>query len=503
MNLYFFIFDQKDLDKTALKWLSDRNFYLRPILTPSSRRSFVYFTQWTYDVLLSKIHNVPYQFKELLKKPNKISLTPQERLELGKRNQIHQGFPLADLPPVDVLEEVYAFLYANPTFQVQYLGRGSKEDYSFEDLRDFEQKDRSRHYWWRIFDEQDIFGEGGKPSSSECFENLCRWFRDDEARVVLSLGSGGLRLFSLIPFLHFLEDHGLVDQLDEIWGCSGGSVASYLLTHYIPTDVFQNIAYRVHEHAYTDDEIPLASNVREWIRKIWKSRLGRTWYLQGLIDFSTFTNQMLTKAKSYAPEKDPLPFFTLSHNYTLKKNIVFSNQPVPEHLKEFTRFLGDSPFKMVTASSAIPVLFRRELIKNDLGEEEQWSDGVLFEETPLASIIRKWHADRRYLPGTPKKLKIFYVDLGVGFQELFPKSEHSKYIKNFVNYSQDIWKRQRTSLELALANSSNIEIKGLEVRLGYLGLLNPKLIPSIIHRGYGFFQSELNRLDLELKDFEK
>jgi predicted acylesterase/phospholipase RssA len=497
MKLYFFVLNKDILDKSLCKWMETNNFYLSNNAEESDK-VFVFMSSWTYQLFCKTPDLLKKKLAPFFQSIHTIKITPDDRLQLSKRNFIPDFLLYGDYPTEGILEEVDAYLYTHPKINLYYLGRGHQEDYLKinRKLKKFEQVGRLRNYWWEeVPFGQEIFFER---SSNEELKELCDWFRDDDARVVLSLGSGGLRLFSLSPFLQFLEEKKLISHLSEIWGCSGGAIAGYLLAYHVPSSTFQDLGYRIYENAFTQEESPFVENSAIWLKKLWQSGFFQSKSIQGVLDFSSFTQSLLQKAYHNSTNEHPLPFYTLAHNHTKKKNFVFSNREEPDYLKSFVRSLPGEPEKMVTASSAIPFLFKREPIVNEEGEVEEWCDGVLYEETPLATVLRKWHYDREHKPDeTPKRLKIFYIDLGLKVSDVVPDLSNSHVFR----YLDELWKKQRTSIEMLFEDSPNVEIQGIEMKLGFAGLLDPKKIPNITHRGYGVFQRELKRINdnLEVK----
>jgi NTE family protein len=80
----------------------------------------------------------------------------------------------------------------------------------------------------------------------------------NEPKVALVLGGGGLKPYSVIPLLKFLEMNNI--KLDLIVGCSGGAIMSALLASgYSPDDIINNIVTSVNKKIFRPDFRALAS----------------------------------------------------------------------------------------------------------------------------------------------------------------------------------------------------------------------------------------------------
>lgn len=80
----------------------------------------------------------------------------------------------------------------------------------------------------------------------------------NEPKVALVLGGGGIKPYSIIPLLKFLERNCI--KLDLVVGCSGGAIMSALLASgYSPDEIVNSIVARLNKNLFKKDFRALAS----------------------------------------------------------------------------------------------------------------------------------------------------------------------------------------------------------------------------------------------------
>jgi len=79
-----------------------------------------------------------------------------------------------------------------------------------------------------------------------------------EPKVALVLGGGGIKPYSIIPLLKFLDSKNM--KIDLVVGCSGGAIMSALLASgYSPDEIVNNIVARLKKNLFKKDFRVLAS----------------------------------------------------------------------------------------------------------------------------------------------------------------------------------------------------------------------------------------------------
>lgn len=79
-----------------------------------------------------------------------------------------------------------------------------------------------------------------------------------EPKVALVLGGGGIKPYSIIPLLKFLDSKRI--KLNLVVGCSGGAIMSALLASgYSPDEIMNNIVTRLNKNLFKKDFRALAS----------------------------------------------------------------------------------------------------------------------------------------------------------------------------------------------------------------------------------------------------
>ena len=79
---------------------------------------------------------------------------------------------------------------------------------------------------------------------------LLELFASPDTRVVLGLGSGGLKLFAHAPALRLLERIGLGQHIEEIWGSSAGAIAGLCYSHGFSPQALEQTGYDLYSGRY-------------------------------------------------------------------------------------------------------------------------------------------------------------------------------------------------------------------------------------------------------------
>lgn len=103
-----------------------------------------------------------------------------------------------------------------------------------------------RKYLWRLLKHEPL--QLGDVHSR--FANLKEWLNDPNARVILSISSGGVKCYGVSPILSLLDQLGVREHFDELWGTSGGAIVAQLYGSGVPPDRIEKLAYHIYQRRY-------------------------------------------------------------------------------------------------------------------------------------------------------------------------------------------------------------------------------------------------------------
>jgi hypothetical protein len=441
-------------------------------------------TYFISETSCRNLHKAEIPFK-ILKK-----MTPEEA---GVGLRIPFDAVLYDLPPENVRAEVAAFTLSQSNdgkpSSIVYCGR-SQEEIPGTFVLDI--PGGKRTYRWRFEKEKER-----SLSVQERFPRLIRKMKDPEIRFVVSLGAGGLRFFAHSSLLKLLEAFGTDNEIDEIWGCSGGAVAGLLYTLGAKHGEMEKLGYDIYNQRYnlrlSPSKLDVLKNiVMDWLFPIQASNF------KGFMDVQqTLREGIFRIAKKKHPS---IPFYAIAYNVSLKRNEVLTPMPVME--KHYNGFIRHSTaMDAILASSAIPILFLpRVILHNKI--PYTYVDGSVSEEVPLLSIYNKWVLDRKARLTKKKKLFIMAVNL-------FPHVSSWKPLGHFllkhlpiVQYISvaaklaDFIRQSRIDEQIGvLKRDRNVFVAELSLPLQGFSILDPRAIPSVIEKAHGTFLNQLMRIE--------
>ncbi len=260
---------------------------------------------------------------------------------------------------------------------------------------------RRRYIWQLISAEQ----AASLSDLGDRFRALRSLFGDPRTRVALSLGSGGLKLFAHAAALRLLERIGCLDDVDEVWGSSGGAIVGLLLCHGLSPQAIEQAGYDLYSGRYSLNLFPSKLQV---LRRLARDTLLPTKSSKnsGFVDCAEGLSSMIDRYCASIRTRRPLycPAFNLRECRTQ----VLTPEEVPAHLEE--HFVRAGARDAALASAAVPLLF----IPRDVsigGEVVPFVDGSTTEDVPLWSIARKFDLDRAAGAEDRERLVILYVKL--------------------------------------------------------------------------------------------
>jgi len=323
--------------------------------------------------------------------------------ELPVRFCLPSDGSVAALPPLgarlSVLARLLAEQRADGSVDVRFLGRHRTVP---ADGFVLDQASGGRRYVWQIVAASKL--EGGT-EIGERYRELHATLCDPDTRVVLSLGSGGLKLFGHAPVLRLLERIGCAEAVDEMWGTSAGALVALLYSHGLSPEAIEQTGYDLYGGRY---QLSLRPTTLHVLRTILKDALlpSRGMSNAGFVNCAQSLSRMLDQ---YCSDIQPArPLFVLAFNLERGCGEVLSAHEVPEHLRGFMHHAD--PREATLASCAVPLLFMPHRVVRD-SKETLYIDGSTTEDVPLRSVVRKWDLDRAAGIERRRRLVILYVKL--------------------------------------------------------------------------------------------
>lgn len=448
------------------------------------------------------LSNYSYQNLKNKKFPHRvIKETPIDKLPL---KVIHSKKALFFNPPhPDALEE--AIIYAMTRISgrpkaLQYEGR-YYDDSSMLPLGSFylDRPGGRRSYRWSLIDHQsakkDIFNE---------FPKLRSLIEDPQTKVITSFGSGGIRLFAHPTLMKFFDFFDLRDQIDEIWGCSGGALAGLPFALGVDPELIEQEGYHLYNDRYS---IRWSPNQMDVLQNIIKSTF------LPLTDsmFSGFRDcqrELLTvfgkHMKKKSREKNRhIPFYCVAYNLKAQQLEVLTDEKLPR-FNYSTPLVKTKSIDAVLASSAIPILYYPKKILSR-GKEIQYVDGGTIEEVPLISPYRKWVRDKQKGIEDRKKLVIFCSNLfpriskNLIFRKwLLQKLPTMRYFYLFARYVDMIRNARIQEHKKTLRHDPNVNLIELNLELEDMSVFDPKRIPTVIQKARTSYYKQLLRAEKSL-----
>jgi hypothetical protein len=315
------------------------------------------------------------------------------------------------------------------------------------------------------------------------FAGIRAWLRDPEARLVLSVGAGGYRAFACTPVLKLVEQVLESRQrVAEVWGCSGGALAAHVFADGFDLDVLDAFAHRLYHRS--------ESGVLDWsvgsVAQLHARRLLRP---KKSNEVGTIQGSWLALLDRLQPvsarQHERRPFFAVASNrkdglaYGLT-DAEFVSPPCSDVL------IATNRERALAASCAVPLLFPTQ--RGIGSNSDEWVDGGVLEENPLALPFIKWSRERKSDPaGVPRKLKVFLLDLNM-------RTSESTMIKGLQRLPIGLFKRLSGTLDMVLDSRSrlslsvlselpDVEVMVAKLSIGAFAVRDRASIPKAVERG--------------------
>lgn len=408
---------------------------------------------------------------------------------------------LYSLPPDDIVAEVVAFALSRKDggkpYHPVYVGRTA------EKIRDsfvLDYPGGVRRYQWKWIERPRGFK---LPTFADRFPKLMRMIKDPDTKFVISLGSGGLRMFAHASVFKLIEAMGVKKHIEEIWGCSGGAIAGMAYALGADPDTLEQEGYDLYQKKYDFRVNPSRSEVfKNFVVDMIMP--GGSVNLEGFVDVRKSMEQSLARI---AVHKKPfVPFYAIAYNMNTKRNEVLTPSRVRKNI-----YGGEikhcSAINSVLASSAIPVVHVPRIVRRGRGSFT-YIDGSMYEEVPLSSVYRKWQIDKRKRVAKKKKLFIFAVDL---FYFISTASVFRKFPFNRMQLLRllaemmkltDRARAARIREHKELINSDrNAHVVSVNLpTLSRHNCLDPRIIPVAIDRAHASFFNQLLKIEEQLPE---
>ncbi len=415
----------------------------------------------------------------------------------GKKIPVRLDFPSQSVffapPDSEATQEVLAKAMAqqrnNKKVQVLYWGRvGGNNSHSFT----LDRPGGKRRYHWeiptKVNQTQDI---------RSLFPNLIRRIKDPNTKVIVSFGSGGIRLFahpSLMKFFHLLN---LRDQIDEVWGCSGGALAGLLFSLDVSPDLIEEEGYNLYNERYS---FRLSPSVFQVLFNIIKESvfLSSDEMLKGFMDCQNTIRQLM--GKHTKKQRPKIPFFCITYNLKACRNEILTPNKGPWNSYDLPIFQAKA-MDAVIASSSIPILYVPKVIMRGK-TNHHYVDGATTEELPLQSPYKKWRQDRKSGREKRKKLLVIAVDLFPRIGEnklfsnyLFQRIPFFSFLQLSANFADLVREARILDQKSPLLHDKDVTLWNLQLPMKGTALIDTRSIPEVIVTAQKAFFEQLRQIE--------
>lgn len=404
-------------------------------------------------------------------------------------------FFLFDPPDPDALHEAMTFALSKRKgrrkIALHYLGRGKE---SSEQTGSFtlDRPGGKRSYHWLIprkkIQALDIRKQ---------FPKMVRRIKNKDTRVLLSFGSGGIRMFAHPSLMKFIDLMDLRDDVDEIWGSSGGAIAGLPYSVGVDPFLIEEEGYHLYNNRYDFRLSPSKMDVlKNLVTDVFLPSSDNQ--LKGFIDVQNHLRSLIEKHLKVTKRK--IPFYCVAYNLKERHNEILTPEEVDPEIY-ITPIVQTDALDAVIASSSIPILYVPKKILR--GETEHiYIDGGTTEEVPLISPYRKWIRDRMYDKEKRSKLLILAVNLfpTVGTSSIFThwvfkRIPALKILESSAAYADMIRQARIDEHKSTLERDKDVTYWELTLPDVGSGVVNTKLIPKVIEAAHRGFYDQLRKIE--------
>ncbi|MCP5468260.1 MAG: patatin-like phospholipase family protein [Deltaproteobacteria bacterium] len=336
------------------------------------------------------------------------------------------------------------------------------------------------------------------------FPKLTSLIKDPDARVILSLGSGGIRLYAHPTIMKFFDILELRAHIDEIWGCSGGAIAGLPYSMGVAPQLIEEEGYHLYNDRYS---IRFSPNKLEVIKNILIDHFvpNSDHMLKGFADCQDVLRKAFEKHVSIdINSQKRIPFFGLAYNIRAQRLEILTPEKINRPYSSIPIFHTEAMEAMI-ASSSVPILFIPKKIMR--GKTEHiYVDGGTVEEIPLLSVFQKWKEDRRKKIEKRTKLVIISVNLFPHFSEnslfkhwLIRILPTSKVLHLFAKYTDMIRDARIADHMKYLKHHKKVQIIDINLPMKEGSVMDPMVVPTVIKTAQKTFFKQLLEYEKNLK----
>ncbi len=348
-----------------------------------------------------------------------------------------------------------------------------------------------RAYVWQVVPSG---AAGACPALHERFGALRELLADPGTRVVLALGSGGIKLFCHAPAIRLLEGIGCAPQIDEIWGTSAGAIAGLLYAQGLSPQAIEQMGYDLYAGRMN---LRVRPSKLQFLRTLVRDAFlpSEAPARAGFVDCANGMARMLQR---YCERVEPQrPFYSVAFNLVECRPEVLTPEPVAAHLSDLVRCVDAR--EAALASSTVPLLFVPRPVPVADGDVVHYIDGSTTEDVPLASVVHKWDLDRRAGVETRERLVIVYVKL-TGQLDRYRmaggRMGKLRIMQTVVAASiEHMHRRDRALLEMR----PDVELLGLRLPDESDAFFDTRFIPEYLRSAKETFPAQLEEIEAQLR----
>lgn len=347
-----------------------------------------------------------------------------------------------------------------------------------------------RAYVWQVVPAEEVTS---RPGISERFAALRALCADPDTRVVLALGSGGVRLFCHAPAIRLFESIGCGEHIDEIWGTSAGAIAGLLYAQGLSPQAIEQLGYDLYGGRM---DLRVRPSKLQFLRALVRDAVlpSGAPSSAGFVDCA---NGMARMLEHYCAQVRPQrPFYAIAFNLAECRSEVLTPLAVPPHLREL--MTQTDAREAALASSTVPLLFVPRPIRRG-GNDVHYIDGSTTEDVPLHSVVRKWDLDRAAGVERRRRLVVLAVKLTGNLERhrLAPGRMSKLRIMQAVVAASIEHMHQRTA-DL-MQSRSDVTLLGLDLTDASPDFFETRCIPEYIRAAKEIFPAQLAALEARLR----
>ncbi|MCP5468091.1 MAG: patatin-like phospholipase family protein [Deltaproteobacteria bacterium] len=354
-----------------------------------------------------------------------------------------------------------------------------------------------RNYRWSIAK------HGENPQDiREKFPKMKAMIKDPQTKVILSLGSGGIRSFAHPTLMKFINLLGLRDSIDEIWGCSGGSVIGLPFSLGVDPEIIEEEGYHLYNDRYS---IKWSPNKLQVVKNLITDQFLP--FTENMLKgFMECQNDLQVVFGKYLKKKNgnhQIPFYCVAYNILNQRLESLTSEKLGR-AKYSHPIIHTDPLDAVVASSSIPIIFVPKKILSG-GTEHHYVDGGTMEEVPMISPYHKWSDDREAKRETRKKLLIISVDLfprvsesGFFYHWFIKKLPAIRLLQLFAKYTDLVRQGRIEEQKQYVLKNPHVKTIDLFLPMGGTAVLDPIMIPQVIESAQTSFYNQLRSIEASL-----